>query len=222
MQADEYEIEPVRGLPEALPEGEHILWQGRPSVWALAKTSMAAHWIALYFAALAVWRGLDVGLAAGLEPGLWAASWYVVLGFGAVGILTALAFAFARTTVYTLTTHRVGMRIGAALNITLNLPYRWIAKADLALQKDGTGSIHLDLKGSTRFSYLVLWPHVRPWTLSRAQPTLRAIPNVRHVAEILGAAAEARVEAITNELSDLPPPVTPPVTPTGAVPVAAE
>jgi len=218
MPHDDFQVEPVRGLPEALPEGEHILWQGRPRVWELAKSSMAVHWIAGYFAVLAGWRGLAVGLEQGREAGLWAASFYVVMGGLAVGILMAMAFAFARTTVYTLTTHRVAMRIGAALTVTLNLPYRWIAKADLALDGDGTGSIHLDLKGQTKFSYLVLWPHVRPWKMGRPQPTLRAIPDARAVAQILGRAAEARVAAITSEIDDEAPAGAAPA----GVPVAAE
>jgi hypothetical protein len=28
---DDFQTEPVRGLPENLPEGEHILWQGHPT-----------------------------------------------------------------------------------------------------------------------------------------------------------------------------------------------
>ncbi|HBB55427.1 MAG TPA: phosphopantetheine adenylyltransferase, partial [Hyphomonadaceae bacterium] len=32
----EFDFEPVRGLPEALPAGEAILWQGAPSAWGLA------------------------------------------------------------------------------------------------------------------------------------------------------------------------------------------
>ncbi len=207
MPHDDFEIEPVRGLPEALPEGEHILWQGAPGVWELAKRSMAVHWVIGYFAILAVWRGLAVGADLGLEAGMWAASWYGVLGLILVAIIMVSAWAFARTTVYTITTHRVAMRVGAALNITLNLPFRWIAKADLALARNGTGSIHLDLKGDTRFSYLVLWPHVRPWVMSRTQPTLRAIPNAREVAQILGGAAETRVAEITSEFEPEPVPV---------------
>ena len=33
----EYEDEPVEGLPENLPEGEKIIWQGQPRVAAMAK-----------------------------------------------------------------------------------------------------------------------------------------------------------------------------------------
>ncbi|MEO1362599.1 MAG: PH domain-containing protein, partial [Pseudomonadota bacterium] len=39
MPHDDFEIEPVAGLPEAPPEGEQILWQGRPDTWALARES---------------------------------------------------------------------------------------------------------------------------------------------------------------------------------------
>ena len=38
MHHDDFKFEPVRGLPEALPEDEHILWQGAPTRCALPKT----------------------------------------------------------------------------------------------------------------------------------------------------------------------------------------
>ena len=31
MPHDDFQIEPVPGLPERPPEGERILWQGRPN-----------------------------------------------------------------------------------------------------------------------------------------------------------------------------------------------
>lgn len=215
MPHDDFEIEPVRGLPEALPEGETILWQGQPKVWELAKSSMCIHWVIGYFALLTLWRGAAIGASQGVEAGLWAASFYLIMGAILSAIILLSAWAFAKTTVYTITSHRVGMRVGAALNITLNIPFRWIAKADLALAKNGTGAIHLDLKGETRFSYIVLWPHVRPWVMKRTQPTLRAIPDAERVAQILGRAAEARVEQITSELEAIPEPIAP-------QPIAAE
>lgn len=30
MPKDDVQVEPIRGLPELPPEGEHILWQGAP------------------------------------------------------------------------------------------------------------------------------------------------------------------------------------------------
>lgn len=189
MSHDDIHVEPIRGLPELPPEGERILWQGAPVPWSLARHAMNAHWIAAYFAALALWRGLAIG---GRE-GLIAATWFIALGAVAVAVVALIAWVLARTTVYTLTTHRLAMRVGAALTITVNLPYRWIGSADLAVHRDGTGTITLDLKGDTRFSYLVLWPHVRPWAVRRTKPALRCIPAPREVAAILAQAAAARV-----------------------------
>jgi hypothetical protein len=37
MSHDDFKFEPIRGLPEQLPEGEHILWQGAPDPRVLAR-----------------------------------------------------------------------------------------------------------------------------------------------------------------------------------------
>jgi hypothetical protein len=47
--------------------------------------------------------------------------------------------------------------------------------------------------GATRISYLIAWPHVRPWRMSKTEPALRSIPDAKRVAEMLAEAAEARV-----------------------------
>ena len=108
-------------------------------------------------------------------------------------ILFGMAAVQARSTVYTITTARVAMRIGAALTVTLNLPYRQIGNATLALKSNGTGTIALETLGDSRISYLVCWPHVRPWELARTQPALRCIPDAARVAKVLAEAAEMRL-----------------------------
>ena len=189
---DDFAMEPVPGLPEAPPKGEEVLWQGRPDTWALAREALGLTWVAGYFVALAVWRAWAVAdgsvgsVVAVMLP-------YAAIGLVTCGILLVLAYAFARTTIYTLTTARVAMRIGAALTVTLNLPYTQIANASLDLKRRGTGSIALETLGETRLSYLVCWPHVRPWFLSRTQPALRCIPDAARVAQMLSEAAETRV-----------------------------
>ena len=205
MAHDDFAVEPIHGLEKNLPPQENLLWQGRPLAWQLAVESMSLKWVLGYFAVLAVWRGLALGLSGGISAGIGAALWYVVAGMIAGGIILGSAWIFSRTTVYTITTARVVMRIGAALTVSLNLPFKWIAAADLAVAGNGTGSIHLTLKGDTRFSYLVLWPHVRPWAMRVPNPTLRCIPDVRDVAAILGRAAEAEVGEITAEYDDAVP-----------------
>jgi hypothetical protein len=189
---DDFDIEPVRGLPEAPPAGEDLLWQGRPNSFALARDAYKITWIACYFLALAIWRatviadGTVASVVAVMLP-------YLAIGVVACGLLFLMALSQARATVYTLTTARVAMRIGASLTVTLNLPFRQIGSASLTLQRGGTGTIALETLGETRISYLVCWPHVRPWRFAKTQPALRCIPEAERVARLLAEAAETRI-----------------------------
>ncbi|MDX8349141.1 photosynthetic complex putative assembly protein PuhB [Cognatiyoonia sp. IB215446] len=193
MSHDDFNFEPVRGLPEALPEGEHILWQGAPDPRRLAREALALRWVAGYFALLTVWRvgvsSADVPFGIALMHGLP----FVVSGIIACGILYGIAYVQARSTVYTLTNKRVAMRIGAALTMTLNLPYVCIGTAKLDLKSSGHGTLAFELIGETRISYLMSWPHVRPWYVARTQPALRCIPDAENVARIFADAAETRI-----------------------------
>lgn len=191
---DEFEIEPVRGLPERPPLGEDLLWQGSPGTLALARDAFKVTWVAVYFALLTIWRVSAV--ADSLTSAVAVALPYAVIGAVTCAILIAIAAVQARTTVYTITTARVAMRIGSALTVTLNLPFRQIGNASLALKSDGTGTIALETLGETRISYLVCWPHVRPWHLAKTQPALRSIPDAARVAKILADAAEIRMSEL--------------------------
>jgi len=190
---DDFATEPVNGLPERPPEGEDILWQGRPKTWALARDALALYWVAGYFVLLAGWRivvsAADKGIGEAFSTGVP----YVVLGLLCCGILLGIAYMQARATVYIITSKRVSMRIGAALIIYYNLPFTQIGNANLDLRKDGTGTIALQLIGNERLSYMLTWPHIRPWRMARTEPALRCIPDAASVAEIFAAAAETRV-----------------------------
>ncbi|MFP4327346.1 MAG: photosynthetic complex putative assembly protein PuhB [Paracoccaceae bacterium] len=192
MPHDDFAFEPVKGLPELPPEGERILWQGRPDWWALARESLNLYWVAGYFVLLAAWRFVAVVDRMTLTEALSVSTPFLVMGLIVCALLAVLAWVQARATVYTITNRRVAMRVGAALTVTLNLPYTQIANATLDLRRRGTGTIALELLGDTRLSYLVCWPHVRPWHF-RTQPALRCIPDAKAVAELLADAAEARV-----------------------------
>jgi hypothetical protein len=192
---DDFAVEPVKGLPERPPEGEHVLWQGRPHWWALTRDALSLYWVAGYFVALFVWRFLTLVDQVTLASAFRASFPFIILGGVVCVILLIVGVAQARATVYTITNRRVAMRIGAALTVTLNLPFTQVRNADLNLRRDGTGTIALDLlEAKTRLSYLVCWPHVRPWVMRRTQPALRCIPEAEKVARLLSEAAEARVE----------------------------
>lgn len=192
---DDFAFEPVPGLPARLPRGEEMLWQGRPSAWALTREALWLNWIAGYFALLAIWKFGTVYGEAGAGRALATAVPFVLLGIVVGLIVLGTAWAQARGTVYTITTARVVMRTGAALQVTFNLPFSQIASASLELRRGGTGTIALRTVDGTNLSYFALWPHARPWHMRRTEPALRAIPDAARVAAIFADAAETRVNA---------------------------
>ena len=189
---DDFAFDALPGLPERPPQGEDILWQGRPAPLALARDAYGLTWIAGYFALIVVWRAAsgyaDGGLAMALAKGL---PYLMLAGLG-LAVVFGLAWIQARSTTYTITSARVVQQIGAALPVTFNLPFVKIGSASLSLKRDGTGTIALQTLGDTRISYLVAWPHVRPW-MAKTEPALRAIPDAAAVAKLLASAAETRL-----------------------------
>ena len=182
----EYEFEPQFGLPERLPQTESILWQGSPDVGALAQSACHLRTFVLYFALLMVARAYpEVIAGASAIDILLSLKWLAPLA--AIGLLTvwALAWLTARTTVYTLTNKRMVMRLGVVLTVSFNLPLSKIATADLRALESGHGDITLALKGEDRIAWVHLWPSVRPWRITKPEPTLRAIPDAAAVAATL-------------------------------------
>lgn len=188
----EHEYEPVRGLPEVLPPGEAILWQGAPDREVMARRALHIRTLAIYFALLSVTRGVATAMD-GVPAGAAAldALWLAVPAAATIAILYLFAVLWSRTTVYTVTNRRLVMRIGVALSMTLNIPFNRIEAAAVKVNPDGSGDLSLRLAADNNIAYALLWPHARPWHFSRAEPTLRAIPQVELVAQILARALAA-------------------------------
>jgi hypothetical protein len=188
----EFETEYAPGLPERLPEGERLLWQGTPQWRSLAVNAFHVRSVAIYFAILMAWRG-EIVFSDGGNAGTAtiAVLWMMPVALAAVAVLGLLAWFSARTTVYTITTRRIIMRFGIALPMTLNIPFRIVDAAALSIHRDGMGDIPLRLEGSDRVAFVVLWPHVRPWRVNRPEPMLRSIPNPAQVAHMLSRAMVA-------------------------------
>lgn len=186
----EHEFEAAPGLPEPLPVGERILWQGAPQPWALCVHAFQLRKIALYFGVLI---GLQIGWMWDAPLSAWAGPLAISLTLSALSLsmLAGLAWLAARTAMYTLTSRRVVMRIGIVLCITLNLPLRQIRGASVLAHSNGQGDIALALAGNERIGWLHLWPHARPWHLNDPQPMLRGIRDVQAVADKLLAAWQA-------------------------------
>ncbi len=186
----DYEAQP--GLPQALPDGERIVWQGVPEWTSLAVRTLHARKVAIYFVLLVAWK-VFTGIGAGEPTAVItaSASFLALLGTMAVGILTLFAWLMARNSLYTITSERVVMRIGVALTMTVNLPFKELHDADLKRFSDGTGDITLKLMEGQRVSYVVLWPHCRFLHPFLARPVLRGVPNADHVARRFARAVAA-------------------------------
>ena len=182
----EHEFEPAPGLPEPLPAGEHVLWQGVPDWRLLARECFHVRKLAVYFALLVAWRVESVVTSgSGLRETVVATGMAIGLAAIALGLAALMAWMSARTTLYTITNRRVVMRVGIVLSVTFNLPFRKIDSAGLHPLSAGRGDIALALEPTTRIAYPHLWPHVRPWHVARTQPSLRCIDDAQAVAETL-------------------------------------
>jgi hypothetical protein len=184
----EHEFEAAPGLPEPLPAGEHILWQGSPDWRMLGNDAFHLKTLSIYFALMV---GLQAVMswepALGITKNLLSLLTSTLLAAVALGLLALTAWFSARTTLYTITDKRIIMRVGIVLTLTFNLPLSRIDAAQIKNSKDGKGDIALDLQGPDRIAYLHLWPHARPWHLKQPQPMLRALPEVAQVASLLHA-----------------------------------
>jgi hypothetical protein len=191
----EHEFEAAPWLPEPLPAGERILWQGAPDWRALAVHVFHVRKLAAYFAGM---MGLQALYLWGQPTLAGSLALSAVLATTCLGLLALTARLSARTTLYTLTTRRVVMRIGIVLTITLNVPLRQLRGADLLAHgpaQGATGDLALALAGRERIGWLHLWPHARPWHLGDPKPTLRCIPDAAATGERLLAAWQAQMQS---------------------------
>jgi hypothetical protein len=193
MNHDDFAFDPIRGLPEDLPEGERLLWQGSPRWQDLAWHAFHVRKVIVYFGLLTLLQGVMViGSGETLAEAVRPAFWLLPMGVFASLILMVIAYWSARTTIYSITSRRVAMRIGMALPLTLNLPFSQIDGAGLRLYLSGAGDIPLSLHGKDRLAYLVLWPHARPFRFKKPEPMLRAVPDGERIAKFLVDAIEGK------------------------------
>jgi hypothetical protein len=193
-----------RELPAPLPEGERVIWQGKPTFKGMALRSFHIREVAIYFGLLMAWKCWS-NWSQGQSPvdAALAASFLIIPAVGGIGLLAVLAWLFRRASCYTITSKRILLQTGVALPLTMNIPLGKIANAALRTNRDGSGDIPLQLADTPRVSYVVLWPHIRPWRLRSPEPMLTSVPDVANVAAKLAEALKGQHDA--SEISLVKP-----------------
>lgn len=184
-----------------MPRDENLLWQGRPDARALAVRVFHVRLVAIYFALLSAARVvIDVSDGRSWFDAAMAGSQLAIPLAAGLVLLCGLALLYSRTTRYTVTNRRLLLQFGAVLPMTLNIPFKQIASAAVKEYADGTGDLPIAVISEKRLAFLLLWPHVRPWRLTKVEPMLRCVPDARNVADLL-------TKALTTASSPAPEPV---------------
>ncbi len=182
MIAEFDDSRPLSASPEGMGREERIVWQGAPDWRSLALRSLRMREVAAYFLLIMAWRfGAEIAAGNGLVAALSSGGWPLALGLPVLGFLGLYARLVARSTLYTVTTERLVLRIGVALPMTVTVPLALVQSLNLRLNPDRTGDITIAVLPEQRLSYVVLWPHARPWRIGRPEAALRAVPNAEAV-----------------------------------------
>jgi hypothetical protein len=194
----------IRGVPHPLPAGEELLWEGAPDARAVA--THVFHWRPLvgYFTVVLLLWGVATDAPVGSPAFQAGLAIRLALAAVAVAVAYGTALAVARTTWYAITTHRLVLRIGIVLPMTINLPYPLLQAADLGVFRDGTGQLRLTLARGHRLAYIALWPHCRVLAFTHPEPVLRGLADPRKVGALLARAVAARAEDGTLRVTARP------------------
>ena len=178
-------FEANKNILDAIPEGESILWKGKPSFWGFSWYFFGLKLLAFYLIIL------SVVFAARLTVTDFFTAFVVdFLPFLLSGILTscilmALAKIQSQSSVYIITENRVIIKSGAALSFLISMPFKKIKAVNLQKRKGSLGTISFELNSGKRVPYISCWPSVRPWRFKNTEPAFSCIENVDEVATIL-------------------------------------
>lgn len=188
----------IRGLPHPLPAGERLLWEGAPSMRAVA--THVFHWrlVVLYFAGMLALWAVSTEHAPGSDVYVASAVVRVSLAVFVMLIVLGLSKVVATSTWYAITSQRLVLRIGMVFPMSINIPFKIIESAGVGTFKDGSGQVNLSLNKGSRIAYIALWPHCRVFRLTHPEPVLRGLDEPKMVADILSQAVADAADADTR------------------------
>jgi hypothetical protein len=193
----------MRPLSAKLPDGERMLWQGKPSALAFLKQIFHVNLIVAYVGLLLGWCLITGAQSGHLGDAAMAALRFAGLSAVALSLFAVLSWCLSWSTTYTITSARVVMEYGFALPKCVSIPFASVNGASLRHNGAAAGDLVLDLRQGEKVSYLLMWPHVRPGSLMRAQPMLRALADVQSPANILSRALAASAGQLPVPLADV-------------------
>lgn len=175
----------IRGVNEALPAGERVLWEGSPDARALARHLFYVRPISVYLSVMVLWW-VAVNVSQSGTTGFWVTlATQLILSGGVVGAALLLSRSIARGTTYAITDRRIVLNFGIVFPLTINLPLRYVQGASARQFPDKTGQIAVQLSAKEKLAWIVLFPHVRPWNFNNPEPLLRGLKDPVKVGEIL-------------------------------------
>ena len=188
-------FEAPKNILDAIPDGESILWKGKPSLWGFSWNLFGLKWITAYLCILSM-----VAIVRVFVSDFYSAFYMDFLPFFASGvfasiILFGLAAVQTYSTVYVITEKRVIIKTGAALSFLISMPFKKIKGVNLQKRRGSIGTISFELFSEKRVPYTSCWPSVRPWKFKKTQPAFSCVGSVDEVATIL------RKTAMTGNIS---------------------
>ncbi len=175
----------IRGVNEALPAGERVLWEGSPDARAIARHLFYIRPISAYLSVMVLWWVAVNGSQAGTTSFWVTLGTQLLLSGGVVGSALLFARAIAKGTTYAITDRRLVLNFGVIFPMTVNLPLRYVQSASARQFSDKTGQIAVQLTEKEKLAWIVLFPHVRPWKFTNPEPLLRGLTDSVKVGEIL-------------------------------------
>ena len=147
-------LEAHKNILDAIPEGESILWKGKPSFWGFSWYFFGLKLLAFYsiilsvvFAARLTVTDFYTAFAVDFLP-------FLSSGILASFILMALAGIQSQSSVYIITENRVIIKSGAALSFLISVPFKKIKAVNLQKRKGSLGTISFELSSGKRVPYI--------------------------------------------------------------------
>ena len=197
---------PPKDVLSVIPEGDEIIWHGRPDVRRFSLSALGIKYVLLYLLVVAVFN-LQKSFGT-ITPITFLQIMfpYIVSCCLALVLLVLVGLSQILPTLYVVTSKRVIIKSGFALIFMLNVPFDKIENIDKKVFSDGCGDISFRLISNKRVPFFAGWPSVRPWYFNNPEPTFRCIPNVNFVALELANAAQARVSDLNRKKRNTPDP----------------